>query len=210
VERRYYREFIDTLRSSLTPNGPSRTLLFNTLLQRYAKVNDTIVLAIYLNHKEIELQSLEQLLSSLAKQLLRDDSVIPIPIQKYYEECNGLHRARAADRLSSYLADHFSSSRTRVFLVIDGWDEHPQIQSSLIKAFENISVNLYALVMSRPGHLPNPSPWVELKLQTSNEDMRLFIQKSIGSADNLAEILEDNPSLSTAVIEQIISHADGL
>jgi hypothetical protein len=165
----------------------------------------------YLNHKEADTQSVENLLSSLAKQLLCLNRPIPPWIEAYHHACTEEDVTRTPEEIRSRFIQSIKECEGQVFLVIDGWDEaRPHVRDGLFNLIESLASYLHVFVLSRPGDVPETLTWTELELNARYEDMEVVVESMIETSNHIKNILKKDKGLRAEVVAKVISHAGGL
>jgi hypothetical protein len=176
---------------------------------------DIGVACIYLNHKEVDIQTPSRLLAGLWRQLVLDRDISSIAEILYKQ-----HREKGTVPSLQEVAGILSSSLkgfSQVFIVIDAIDEYPEDQRLiLLKHLAelmclSLSVNL--MVMSRP-HVPaDPTlPNVEtLEIGAMAEDIQKFVNAQIDSSPRLSKHVQTQPKLREDIHSKISSNSvDGM
>ena len=145
--------------SSCKPhNGPHQKVLLTLQtraitvdhLRELFKGEDVAVACIFCNYQERSTQSLEELVTSVLKQIIQDWPSVSKSIKEFYKEFRGKQRH---PRLTNLIDALRSEIRTysKVFIVLDALDEcQEDYQWGLITKLESISSKVYLMFTSRP------------------------------------------------------------
>ncbi|KAJ7444032.1 ankyrin repeat-containing domain protein [Mycena latifolia] len=195
--------------------GAGKTVLTSVVvnyLRAQFPNNDTAVACIYLNHKERDVQTPENLLASVWKQLIVDNSLPPAAHDLYKH-----HRLRDTrpsltevfDILQSAMAKH-----SKVYIIVDALDEYPEDQRNIL--LEHLSMLLgptTSLMMTSRPHvtLDDLFPDVSgLEIKAMEDDIRQYVDKQIQKSPRLSKHVKTRPELHDEIKSQISSNADGM
>ncbi|KAH0372585.1 hypothetical protein KCU65_g1180, partial [Aureobasidium melanogenum] len=185
------------------------SFVVGNLLERYNNDNQVGIAYIYCQFSRHKEQTPEYLMSSILRQLLEQQNIIPNKIRSLYMSNAGKH-SLDPDEVSDLLYTVLSSFKKSI-LVIDALDElHTSARNGLMSHILTIqqksNVNVY--VTSRytkdvAQEIPNP---IQVNIRAREEDLRC----------NLAIILErgsllrKRPDLQKQALSKILRVADGI
>ena len=179
---------------------------------------DTSVLCIYCNHKERGAQTIEALLSSLVRQFIDDTKPVPSWIGDYYKDHTKLKKPRTTDGLKALLTTHLATSRSKVFVLVDAFDEcDPVVQKELFNFMSSLPDSISIMVTSRPNPAMDTGSWTMNSFEASPDDMEKYIERRLEASvfiiNALHESVQGNatPSLTRqTLIKRVLSHANGM
>ncbi|KAJ7443983.1 hypothetical protein FB451DRAFT_1376537 [Mycena latifolia] len=195
--------------------GAGKTVLASVVvnhLQAQFPNNDTAVACIYLNHKEREVQTLENLLASVWKQLVVDSSLPPAAHDLYKH-----HRLRDTRPSLTEVFDILQSAMakdSKAYIIVDALDEYPEDQRNIL--LEHLSMLLgptTSLMMTSRPHvtLDDLFPDVSgLEIKATEDDIWQYVDKQIQKSPRLSKHVQTRPELHDEIRSQISSNADGM
>ncbi|KAJ7443994.1 ankyrin repeat domain-containing protein [Mycena latifolia] len=195
--------------------GAGKTVLASVVvnhLRAQFPNNDTAVACIYLNHKEREVQTPENLLASVWKQLVVDRS-LPPAVHDLYNH----HRLRDTspslievfDILQSAMAQH-----SKVHIIVDALDEYPEEQRNIL--LEHLSMlqgpTTSLMLTSRPHVTLDDlfSDMLYLEISATEDDIQQYVDKQIQKSPRLSKHVQTRPELHDEIKSKISSNADGM
>ncbi|KAJ6451155.1 ankyrin repeat-containing domain protein [Mycena sanguinolenta] len=171
---------------------------------------------LYLNHKELQTQTLENLFAGLWRQLVVKK---PIPggslVRKLYKDYLDMGtRPRTSDiydALRSVVAQC-----SRVYLVIDALDEYPERERrDLLKHIAVLGPTVGLIFTSRPNIHPGSllssgRKYIHLEVRGSSQDIRVYLAQQILDFPRLSLYVKKSPELQDKIITKIELAADGM
>ena len=183
-------------------------------LQRTFSSKDDAVTFLYCNYKEREQQTVNNLVSSLIRQLIDQIDFVPEDLSSLYKS-----RAKHGTRPSRFqlhellisTASHFST----LFLVIDALDECSEsdgTRSFLASDLRKMLPHARFLFTSRPyndieSHFDG---CLQIEIRAGNDDIRRYITSQILREPRLAKHIQADKSLLELIKETIIRRSDGM
>jgi hypothetical protein len=167
------------------------------------------VACIYFNHKETQIQTLDNLLAGLWRQLIWKKP-LGSAVQLYEQHIEKKTRPSHEDmqKLLSSVLIWF----TQVYIILDGVDEYPaEWWSQLAKALTNLGpVSL--LVMSRPHIAPIKLflNLVTLEIRANDKDILSYVDTQVQESERLSELIADKPELHGEISSKICSSVEGM
>ncbi|KAJ7249835.1 ankyrin repeat-containing domain protein [Mycena rebaudengoi] len=171
------------------------------------------VACVYLNHKETETQSPENILAGLWRQLifgkpLTSGSTAHGLYAKHHEK-----RTRPSLEEMHTVLHSAVGNYSKVYLIIDAFDEYPELwRHNLLKYLAGFQPELNLLLTSRPHvepetFFPNtPS----LEIRATEEDIRHYVEGQIQGSPRLSKHVQSHPELRQEIETKIISKVDGM
>ncbi|KAJ7249840.1 ankyrin repeat-containing domain protein [Mycena rebaudengoi] len=197
--------------------GAGKTVLsaiITEYLRRQFPIGNIGVACAYLNHKETEIQSPENILAGLWRQLIFGK---PLPAgspahglyARHYEK-----RTRPSlEEMHTVLHSVVMMEYSKVYLIIDALDEYPERRRhKLLKYLAEFRPELNLLLTSRPHvepetFFPNtPS----LEIRATEEDIRHYAEGQIQDSPRLSKHVQLHPELREEIETKIISNVDGM
>ncbi|KAJ7444007.1 ankyrin repeat-containing domain protein [Mycena latifolia] len=157
--------------------------------------NDTAVACIYLNHKEREVQTPENLLSSVWKQLVVDR---PLP-----QAAHDLYKHHSAVAQYSHL-----------YIIVDALDEYPDGQRQiLLEQLSLLQGPTTSLMMTSRPHviLDDCFSGVQcLEIQATEDDIHNYVDQQIQKIPRLRKHVQTRPELHAEIKDHITSNVQGM
>lgn len=183
-------------------------------LQRTFSSNDDAVAFLYCNYKEREQQTVNNLVSSLIRQLIDQIHLVPEDLSSLYQRHarNGTRPSRLQlHELLISTASHFST----LFLVIDALDECTEsdgTRSVLASDLRKMLPHARFLFTSRRYNDIERlfDDCLQLEIRASNDDIRRYITSQIICEPRLAKHIQADESLLELIMESIIRRSDGM
>ncbi|KAJ7695238.1 hypothetical protein B0H14DRAFT_2485904 [Mycena olivaceomarginata] len=167
------------------------------------------VACIYFNHKETQIQTLDNMLAGLWRQLIWKKP-LGSAVQLYEQHIEKKTRPSHEDmqKLLSSVLIWF----TQIYIILDGVDEYPaEWWSQLAKALTNLGpVSL--LVMSRPHIAPSKLflNLVTLEIRANDKDILSYVDTQVQESERLSELIADKPELHGEISSKICTSVEGM
>ena len=188
-------------------------------LQKSFKGKDLAVACIFCNYQERSTQSLEELVASVLKQIIQDQSSASETIKVLCKEFRDKQRHPRLTNLIDALRSEIGTY-SKVFFVIDALDECPEdCQGQLITELESISSTVNLLVTSRPLDVIKQQfqDACHLDINATDGDVRKYIDSRLGIRQGqtkneilLARLAQDNHGLRDSIVDKIVTNAKGM
>lgn len=170
---------------------------------------DLGVACIYFNHKETQIQTLDNLLAGLWRQLIWKKP-LGSALELYEHHIEKKTRPSHEDiwKLLSSTLIRFKE----VYIILDGVDEYPEEQwGRLAKALTNLGV-VNLLVMSRPHIAPtklflNP---MTLEIRANDRDILSYVDTQVQESERLSKLIGDKPELHGEISSKICNSVEGM
>ncbi|KAJ7210932.1 ankyrin repeat-containing domain protein [Mycena rebaudengoi] len=167
----------------------------------------------YLNHKETESQSPENILAGLWRQLIFGKPLPSgTPAHGLYEKHHEKHTRPSLEDMHNLLHSTVIEY-SKVYLIIDALDEYPELRRhKLLKYLAGFRPELNLLLTSRPHvepetFFPNtPS----LEIRATEEDIHHYVKGQIQDSPRLSKHVQSHPELRQEIETKIISKVDGM
>ncbi|KAJ7839843.1 ankyrin repeat domain-containing protein [Mycena olivaceomarginata] len=192
--------------------GAGKSVLASLVVEHLtdqSKNKNTGVACIYFNHKETQIQTLDNLLAGLWRQLIWKKP-LGSAVQLYEQHIEKKTRPSHEDmqKLLSSVLIWF----TQIYIILDGVDEYPaEWWSQLAKALTNLGpVGL--LVMLRPHIAPTKLflNLVTLEIRASDKDILSYVNTQVQESERLSELIADKPELHGEISSKICSSVEGM
>ncbi|KAJ7223973.1 ankyrin repeat-containing domain protein [Mycena rebaudengoi] len=196
--------------------GAGKTVLSSVVvdhLQTRFKSSEKIgVACLYLNHKEADMQSRENLLGSLWWQLVIGKPLVA-SVHTLYEHHHE-RRTRPSvqeidDELRSAIAEY-----SKVYLVIDALDEYPEDQRHwLLNHLATLGPITNVMLTSRPHVTLNPTLFPEmhtLEIRATEDDIRRYVDSHIQMSPRLSRHVQSRPELHQEIEVKILNNVEGM
>lgn len=191
------------------------SVVINELQVRTRGTNSSIAFA-YCSYAERKTQTLDQLLGSIAQQLLQKLRRIPPDVLGVYENYN------SSDPNFSTKAAAFRRIITlavvcldQVYIVVDALDEcENKIRRGLVALLRNLGRNVHLLYTSRFMRGDEVEQELldaaRIKIRGTDEDVRTYLRERIQSQNNLVHLCAQNQGLSEKIVTSIANKTDGM
>lgn len=190
----------------------TRSIIINHL-QTSLKDHNVAVMYIYCQYKQRTEQSVRNLIASLLKQLVQDDSVA-------YNIVKRLHKNRK-DKTPLSLEELLGILRSeaawfsRVFVVVDALDECPEVcgtRADLLKALRTLTSSVNLLITSRDlvSIAADFHGIKRLDIRASDDDVRRYIEGRIPRLPWLAKHVAGHPMLQEEIVDKILENVQGM
>ncbi|KAJ7818834.1 vegetative incompatibility protein HET-E-1 [Mycena olivaceomarginata] len=193
-------------------SNPGQVLWCSGILEHLtdqSKNKNIGVACIYFNHKETQIQTLDNLLAGLWRQLIWDKP-LGSAVQLYEQLIK--KQTRPSDEDMQELLSSVLIWFTQVYIILDGVDEYPaNWWSQLAKALTNLGpVSL--LVMSRPHIAPTKLflNLVTLEIRANDKDILSYVDTQVRESERLSELIGDKPELHGEISSKICSSVEGM
>ncbi|KAJ7266730.1 ankyrin repeat domain-containing protein [Mycena rebaudengoi] len=196
--------------------GAGKTVLSSTVVnylwEKSPSPNVGVARA-YLTHKEMDMQSPENILAGLWRQLIFAKPILPgSPAHSLYHKHLEKQTRPSADEmhmiLSSAVADY-----SKVYIVINALNEYPEIKRHVwLKHLAGLKPNINLLFTSRPHITPEmffPNT-PALEIRATEEDICRYLDAQIQNSFRLSKHVQSHPELHQEIENQIISNVDGM
>ncbi|KAJ7735413.1 ankyrin repeat-containing domain protein [Mycena maculata] len=195
--------------------GDGKTVLSSVVvnyLRDQFQTGTTGIACIYLNHKEAETQTPENLLASLWKQLVVDKPLPPM-VHNLYKHHHTRGTKPSLDEVSRILQSDMAQY-SRSYFIIDALDEYPENQrNGFLKQLSILQGPTTSfLITSRPhitldAFFPDSK---ELEIHATEDDICQYVDKQIESSPRLSKHVDSKPELRDEIESRLISSVQGI
>ncbi|KAJ7440432.1 ankyrin repeat-containing domain protein [Mycena latifolia] len=174
--------------------------------------NNTVVACIYLNHKEREVQTPENLLASVWKQLVVDRSLPQAAHDLYKHHCQRGTRPSLTE--VSNLLEAAMGQYSKLYIIVDALDEYPDEQRQIL--LEQLSILQGAttslMMTSRPHVILDDcfSDVDYLEIQATEEDIHNYLDQQIQKFPRLRKHVQTRPELHAEIKDQLTRNVQGM
>ncbi|KAJ7266745.1 ankyrin repeat domain-containing protein [Mycena rebaudengoi] len=195
--------------------GAGKTVLSSTIVDylRDKYPSKVGIACAYLNHKEKVLQSPENILAGLWRQLIFGRPVLSgSPAHTLYHKHHEKGTRPSVDEVHTLLSSEVAGY-SKVYFVIDALDEYPEHQRHiLLKHLAELMPKVNLLLTSRPHitpemFFPNTSA---LEIRATEEDICRYLDAQIQNSFRLSKHVQSRPELRQEIENQIIRNVDGM
>ncbi|KAJ7718964.1 ankyrin repeat-containing domain protein [Mycena maculata] len=178
-----------------------------------SRADESIGIAcLYLNHKEAESQTPQNLLGSLWRQLILGKP-IPAAVHTWHTHHHERKTRITLDQLHKILTSSIAQYQ-QVYLIIDAVDEYPEEQHTvLLRYLSAFGSSTNVMITSRPHIEPEPMLFPNLamlEIQATKNDMLQYIDTQISTSIRLSKHVRARPELYEEIRSKILSHVDGM
>jgi hypothetical protein len=196
--------------------GAGKTILTSIVVKdlhtRFQADGSIGIAYLYCNFKRSHEQKLDDLLSSLLKQLAGRLS-IPNVVRSLYDEQKCQKKRPSTDEISKALRSVITSF-SKVFIIIDALDEcqvndrcRPRLISELFNLQAKCGVNLFATSRFIPKIADQFKHGARLEIRASDGDLRTYLD---GHMVRLPKCVSESPELQEKIKDVIIRTVDGM
>ncbi|KAJ7117127.1 ankyrin repeat-containing domain protein [Mycena epipterygia] len=193
--------------------GAGKTVLASLVvnhLQCQSHTENIGVACIYLNYKEAESQTPQNLLGTLWRQLVLGKP-IALEVHALYEK----HREQQTRLTLDEVCKTLSLSvvqYSKVYLIVDAVDEYPEEQRTiLLESLAAIGSNV--MLTSRPHIDPDSTflPNLQLvEIKATENDMQQYIDTQISKSSRLSKHVRTRPELADEIRSKILNNVNGM
>lgn len=180
-------------------------------LSAESEVKNIGVACIYLNHKEAEVQTLENLLSGLWRQLIFGKDVGSLAKKFYQQHSEKGTKASLAEVL--VVLRPVIAQYSKVSVVVDAIDEYPEAQRQiLLHHLGIIGTTVNVMITSRPHIIPDASlPNLSaVEIRATEEDLRQYVDAQIRMSSRLSMHVQSQADLREEIHAKITGTVDGM
>ncbi|KAJ7278126.1 hypothetical protein C8J57DRAFT_161331 [Mycena rebaudengoi] len=196
--------------------GAGKTVLSSAVvdyLREKSRSPNVGVACAYLNHKETDMQSPENILAGLWRQLIFAKSIMPgSPAHSLHHKHLEKQTRPSADEMQGILSSAVAEY-SKVYIVIDALDEYPETKRHmLVKHLAALKPNINLLFTSRPHITPEmffPNT-PALEIRATEEDIRRYLDAQIRNSFRLSKHVQSRPELHQEIENEIIGNVDGM
>ncbi|KAJ7223968.1 ankyrin repeat domain-containing protein [Mycena rebaudengoi] len=196
--------------------GAGKTVLSSVVvnyLQAQFQPSENIgVACLYLNHKEGDLQSPENLLASLWWQLVIGKPLVA-SVHKLYEHHHDRRTRPSVQEIDSVWRSVIAEY-SKVYLVIDALDEYPEDQRHwLLNHLATLGPKANVMLTSRPHVTLNPTLFPKmhtLEIRATEDDIRRYVDGHIQMSPRLLRHVQSRPELHQEIETKILSNVEGM
>ena len=166
----------------------------------------------YLSYKDAKKQDIPNLLTSLISQVAISEPYLSSElIASFQAHGSGVTRLSHAE--CTQLLRSTVSCYTKIFLIIDAFDEYPEeSRSQLIAELDGLKPCINLLITSRdlPTIERQLSKAVRLDVRARSDDILHYLRERITSLERLKSHIEKDPTLSNLIATTITAKAGGM
>jgi hypothetical protein len=168
------------------------------------------VACIYLNHKEVEVQTPAKLLAGLWRQLV---------LGKDIGSANRLYQRHYEKRTTPFVEEVFEvlqpvvGEYSKVYIIVDAIDEYPEaIRQILVEYLMKMGSTVNLMITSRPHIHPHSAlPNLEaLEIRANEEDIRRYVEGQIQKSSWLSKHIQTRTDLRDEILSTITHAVDGM
>ncbi|KAJ7111000.1 ankyrin repeat-containing domain protein [Mycena epipterygia] len=198
--------------------GAGKTVLVSMVvnhLRLHSQNTKTAVACMYLNHKEIEMQTPANLLASLWKQLVVGKPMPPA-VHKLYEDHHERRTRPSLDEVLKILRSAIGEY-SKVYLIVDALDEYPEAPRLKLLEYLSMTMTMTAptvnlMLTSRPHIALDPffPGRRALDINATEKDIRQYVDVHIRKSPRLSKHVRARPELSGEITSRILSNVKGM
>ena len=215
-----FRSWVETEKQTLfCPGipGAGKTILTSVVIEelstRFQNDSGIIVAYIYCNFKRQNEQTLDNLLSSVLKQLAQGRSSLPDSVKSLYNRCKSEKTRPSVDKISKVLQS-VAAEYSRVFILVDALDEcrvndscRPKLLTEVSNLQAKCGVNFFATSRFIPDITERFKRDLRLEIRATKQDVQRYVE---GHIDELPRFVRRDPDLQQEISAQIVEAIDGM
>ncbi|KAF7292997.1 NACHT and ankyrin domain protein [Mycena indigotica] len=194
--------------------GMGKTVLVSKVIDHFqqAQFKDSSIgiAGVYLNYKEMSVQTIENLLGAIWKQLVKSQD---IEAAKALYDAHRDQKTRASIAEIQMLLSPLIEKFKTLYIIVDALDEYPADKRDvLVDHLMQLGKNVNVLITCRPNVSPPPGikSLSTLELQASEQDIRNYIITSLQGHKRLSGFMSKDASLQKQILTKIIAKAHGM
>ncbi|KAM0447023.1 hypothetical protein ACHAO4_009003 [Trichoderma viride] len=220
-----YQGWVDTSQQTLfCPGIPGAgktiftSIIVNDLFKRF-KNDTTIGIAyVYCNFRRHDEQKLHNLLTSLIKQLARDQSCLSQEARTTFDTYKEKTQRPSLEE-SKTLLQQMAASYSRVFILLDALDEcqaSDGCRTNLLDVMfflqESTKANIFATSRFIPEITQRFEACKRIEIRANEDDVRRYVRGQLegGNIEHLPSLIKNKPALKDEIIEGISDAVDGM
>lgn len=163
---------------------------------------------LYLNYQEGGIQTVQNLLGALWRQLVwKRDIKDAKALHNLHEEKQTSVTLNEVQKLLKSLAKDFG----RLYLIVDALDEYLEEQITLLENLMKIKEDVNLLITCRPHiTVPNELSATILHIEAHEDDLKLYLEAQLHKHWQLQRLLKDENDLQSEMVPTIIAKAQGM
>ncbi|RYP78164.1 hypothetical protein DL769_003245 [Monosporascus sp. CRB-8-3] len=197
--------------------GAGKTTLASMVidwLQNQHQDTHAAVIYLYCSYKEEEVQTPQNMIGSLLKQIIQHRAALPADVRGLYNKHHRKKTYPKLDELARLLVGEIKTY-SFIFVVIDALDECPERgdhRGRLLAEIQKLPQNARILITSRY------SPKIEerfenaphIDIRATDEDIKRYIEARIEKERSLAKHVHSNPALMEEITKTIVKSSQGM
>ncbi|KAK6977277.1 ANK-REP-region domain-containing protein [Favolaschia claudopus] len=186
------------------------SLVVDHLTSAHTKNPEIGIACIYFNHKETQVQTLENLLAALWRQLVFKQPLGPAS-DLYAQLVEKKTKPTSTETQKVLL--HALQRFKQIYFIIDAVDEHSEQEwHTLAGILTKLSKNIRLLITARPHVAPNVvfSQMAVLEIRASKKDLEVYIKAQMEALPHLSQHIADNREIETKIFSVLCNSVDGM
>ena len=197
--------------------GAGKTILASTIinhLESFPPQNGFSLAYLYCNYKERDAQTTSNLVASLLRQLLQQQSDLPDAVTSSYKNHLRKGTRPMLTELSSLLLLVVKKT-SDVFIIIDALDEYIEEDGSrdkFLTEIKKLEPSIHLLITSRwvPSIELEFEHSVRLDIRARDEDITKYLTERIHETTRLKTHVEADPSLLDTIVNTLVENCQGM
>ncbi|VUC20102.1 unnamed protein product [Clonostachys rosea] len=172
------------------------------------------VLYLYCSYKEEEVQTPQNMIGSLLKQIVQKKAALSDDVRSLYKKHLEKKTNPKLDELTRLLIQE-AKTRSLVFVVVDALDECPErgnTRSRLLAEIQKLPQNARILITSR--HSPKLEESFDqvphIDIRATDEDVKLYIEARTEERRSLAKHVRSDPALLEQITANVVKKSQGM
>jgi hypothetical protein len=189
------------------------SIVINDLCTRFQNNASVSIAYLYCNFRRQQEQNPEDLLASLLKQLVQEQSSTPKSMRSLYKRHKVKRTRPLLDEISKVLQS-VTLDYTRTFIIIDALDEcqisgrdHRRVLSEIFNLQAKTEANIFATSRFIPEIMKEFEGSVILEIRASDEDVRRYLN---GHMSRLPSCVSRSRNLQEKIKTKIMKAVDGM
>lgn len=186
-------------------------------MAEYLFHSHTMVLLIYCDYRQRNLQTTKSVLGSLLRQAIQKSGSIPDELRNHFKNAQNSNAAPDLDEIKTLFFGILRHTKKNSYLIIDGLDElQPQARKvvDIIRVGLSETTSVRLMVTSRPftghGEMPVNTSVINIDIKIKRPDVTKFITESLMRNSRLRTLTQHDIALRQAVESTLIEKSNGM
>jgi len=191
-----------------------RSMVIDWLETRHQGATPAPVIYLYCSYKEEEVQTPQNMIGSLLKQMVQQEAALPDDVRSLYNKHRQKKTNPKLDELTRLLIQE-AKTRSLVFVIVDALDECPErgnTRGRLLAEIQKLPQNARILITSRysPKIKESFEKVPHIDIRATGEDVKLYIEARIEKGRSLAKHVRSNPTLLEEITATVVESSQGM
>ncbi|KAI4175647.1 MAG: hypothetical protein LQ343_001518 [Gyalolechia ehrenbergii] len=207
-----FRRPTDISRTAGAGKSVLAAVVIDHLHEKHGEDETVGIAAVYLNHKEQDIQSPENLLAGVWAQLLRPGQPIDNEVKQLHREHSKKGTKPSIKDISPIVEKQVRTCQS-VFIVVDALDETSDSRRAAVFSQLN-DLGPHVMVMVTSRHIeavhPDLAAAIRLEVSATDEDLQTYIKGRLGEEGRLSRYVSTAPGLKDHILSTVASKSEGM